>query len=348
MKIAFVINDIQTEKHNYTTPNLAQRAQEMGHEVYMLGVGDLAYTSVGHMSAHAKSPTKKKYDSTEDFMEDLKSSKTVRINSNELDVLFLRNNPADEIGVREWAQNPAYIFGQIAMKDGVIVVNHPDTLAKAINKMYFQHFPEVLRPKTVITRDVAEIEDFYQSQKQKIILKPLQGSGGTNVFLVDKNSHHNMAQIVEAISRDGYVIAQEYLKEASKGDTRLFLINGEPFCVEGDKYAAIRRVSASKEVRSNISAGGKPAKAEVTEQMLEMADILRPKLIQDGMFLVGIDIVGSKLMEINVFSPGGLNMMSSVYKTDFLTPVIEALERKVKYREIYGKGTLDNFRLATL
>lgn len=347
MKLAFVINDLATERHKYTTPNLAMRAHEMGHEVYLFGVGDLAYTSAGHMSAHAKSPSKEKYDSSEDFLEDLKSSKTVRVDSKALDVLFLRNNPADEIGVREWAQNPAYIFGQIAMKDGVIVVNHPDTLARAINKMYFQHFPEVLRPKTVITRDVEEIEEFYQQQKKKIILKPLQGSGGTNVFLVDKNSHHNMAQIVEAISRDGYVIAQEYLKEASKGDTRLFLMNGEPLCIDG-KYAAIRRVNAEKEVRSNISAGGKPAKAEVTEQMLEMADVLRPKLIQDGMFLVGIDIVGNKLMEINVFSPGGLNMMSANYKVDFLSPVIEALERKVKYRDIYGNGTLDNFRLATL
>ena len=176
----------------------------------------------------------------------------------------------------------------------------------------------------------------------------MQGSGGTNVFLVDKDSHHNLSQIVEAISRDGYVIAQEYLPAAKHGDTRLFLMNGEPMCIGDNKYAALKRVKKSEDVRSNISAGGKPAKAHVDEQMLEIADVLRPKLIQDGMFLVGIDVVGDKLMEINVFSPGGLNLMSQMYDADFLSPVIHAIERKVHYRNIYGGGAIDNVRLATL
>jgi glutathione synthase len=264
-----------------------------------------------------------------------------------LDILFLRNNPADEIGIRDWAQNAAYIFGQIAVNDHTIVVNHPESLSNAINKMYFQHFPEILRPKTIITRDQKEIEDFYKSNDNKMILKPLQGSGGTNVFFVDKDSAQNLAQIIEAISRDGYIIAQEYLPAAKKGDVRLFLMNGEPLCVDG-KYAAIKRLNKSGEVRSNISAGGRPAKVEVDATMLDMAEVLRPKLVQDGMFLVGIDVVGDKLMEINVFSPGGLNMMCEAYETDFLTPVIKALERKLRYHNIYGGGTLQNIRLGSL
>ncbi len=347
MKIGFIINDIETENTNYTTPNLALKAHQMGHDIYMIGVGNLAYTSKGHMLAHSKSPGDKKYKSSKSFMKDIKDSKTTPISSKNLDVLMLRNNPADEIGHREWAQNAAYIFGQIAVNDHVIVLNHPASLSNAINKMYFQHFPEILRPKTVITRDEKEIVDFYGENNKKIILKPLQGSGGSNVFLVDEDSDQNLSQIIEAIARDGYIIAQEYLEAAKDGDTRMFLINGEPLEVDG-KYAAIRRVNTSGDVRSNISAGGRPKKAQITEEMLEMAEVLRPKLIQDGMFIVGIDVVGDKLMEINVFSPGGLNMMSRNYKTDFLTPVIEAIERKVNYRNIYGGGSIDNIRLATL
>ena len=260
--------------------------------------------------------------------------------------MFLRNNPADEIGKRDWAQNAAYIFGQVAESKGVIVINHPRTLSDAINKMYFQHFPELLRPKTIITRDVNEIKEFFQEQKGKIILKPLQGSGGTNVFLVTKDTQKNMTQIIEAISRDGFVIAQEYLPEASKGDTRLFLMNGVPLCVNG-KFAAIRRVNENDDIRSNVHAGGRPKPAKITEKTLEMVDALRPKLIHDGMFLVGADIVGDKLMEINVFSPGGLNMMSDNYKEDFLGAVIEAIEHKVKYKQTYN-GLLNNQDLACL
>ncbi|MDX1462569.1 MAG: ATP-grasp domain-containing protein [Marinirhabdus sp.] len=212
--------------------------------------------------------------------------------------------------------------------------------------MYFQHFPEILRPETIVTRDEKEIREFFKKQKQKMILKPLKGSGGTNVFMLDKKNEHNLSQTIEAICRDGYVIAQEYLPAATKGDTRLILMNGEPLQVDGE-YAVIQRVNAEGDIRSNIHAGGKPDKVKITDQMLELAEIVRPKLVQDGMFLVGIDIVGDKLMEINVFSPGGLNMMGRAYERDFAAEVIIALERKIAYRKTYG-GYLENKMLATL
>lgn len=348
MNIAFLINDLETEASNYTTPNLALKAYERGHKVFLFGVGDLAYTVEGHMSAHAKKIADKEYASADQLLKDLRAAESVRVSSVDLDVLFLRNNPAEDMGKRNWAQNAAYIFGQIAVKDNVIVLNHPDSLSNAINKMYFQHFPEVLRPKTIITRQREEIAEFYKAQNEKIILKPLKGSGGKNVFLVDENSEHNLPQIVEAINRDGYIIAQEYLPDAPKGDIRFFLMNGDPLRLDSGEYAAIRRVNYSDSVRSNISAGGQPEKVEVDDRLLKLAEILRPKLVQDGMFLVGIDVVGDKLMEINVFSPGGLNMMEECFGLDFMTQVIKALEQKVRYRDIYGSGGLDNIRLATL
>src|SRR5690606_33133526 len=239
------------------------------------------------------------------------------------------------------------IFGEIAMRNGVIVLNHPSSLAGAVNKMYFQHFPEIIRPKTIITRDHNEIKEFFKEQKNKMILKPLQGSGGTNVFMMDKKNEHNLSQTIDAICRDGFVIAQEYLTEATNGDTRLFLMNGEPLRSADGKYALMQRVNASGDIRSNIHAGGRPESVKMTDEIFKLAEIVRPKLVQDGMFLVGIDIVGNKLMEINVFSPGGLNVIGQMYDADFATPVIEAIERKVYYKSLYS-DYLFNSRLATL
>lgn len=346
MKIAFIINDIKTEKANFTTIFLALTAHKRGHKVYILGVGDLGYSSDGHMVAQAKSVPDQSYKTNETFFKALEKSDPVKISSEDLDVLYLRNDPSEDINGRNWAQNAPYIFGQIAMRDGVIVLNHPASLSGAINKMYFQHFPEILRPKTIITRDRKEIEEFFEEQKQRIILKPLQGSGGKNVFIVDKNSKGNLNQIIEAISNDGFIIAQEYLPQAKDGDTRFFLMNGLPLEVNG-KYAAMKRVNNKGDIRSNIHAGGVGGKADVDQQMLDLVQILKPKLVQDGMFLVGVDIVGDKLMEINVFSPGALNMISGMYDVDFGAAVIKAIENKVMYKKIYGQY-VDNITLATI
>lgn len=346
MKIAFIINDHKTEKPNYTTPALGFAAYKRDHDVYFIGIGELAYASDGHFSARCKTTKGKNFKSQETYFKAVQKEEFSKITSEELDVLFLRNDPSDEINDRDWAQNAAFIFGGIAMNDKVLVINHPSSLAGAVNKMYFQHFPEVLRPKTIISRDQAEIREFFNEQNQKMILKPLQGSGGKNVFMMDKKNEHNLTQTIDAICRDGFVIAQEYLPEAKNGDTRLFLMNGEPLQVNG-QYAMMQRVNASGDIRSNIHAGGKPTKVKMTDKILELAEIVRPKLVQDGMFLVGIDIVGDKLMEINVFSPGGLNVMGQMYDVDFSTEVIKSIERKVIYKNLYS-NYLFNSRLATL
>jgi len=346
MKIAFIINDHTTEHPNFTTPALGFAAYKRDHEVFFIGVGELAYASDGHLLARCKTISGKNFKTTETFFKALQKEEFTRITSQELDVLFLRNDPSDEINERDWAQNAAFVFGEIATQDKVLVVNHPSSLAGAVNKMYFQHFPEIIRPKTIITRDHLEIKEFFKEQKQKMILKPLQGSGGKNVFMMDKKNEHNLTQTIDAICRDGFVIAQEYLPEAKNGDTRLFLMNGEPLQVDG-QYAIMQRVNAKGDIRSNIHAGGKPAKVKMTDQILELAEIVRPKLVQDGMFLVGIDIVGDKLMEINVFSPGGLSVMRNMYQIDFSTEIIKSLERKVRYKNMY-KNYLFNSRLAML
>lgn len=346
MNIAFIINDIETERASYTTIFLALTAHKRGHKVFVFGVGDLGYSAEGHMVARAKTVGDRNYQTNETFFRAMKESEGVKISSEDLDVLYLRNDPSDEINTRNWAQNAAFIFGQIAVRDGVIVLNDPVSLSDAINKMYFQHFPEILRPKTIITREPKDIREFFEEQKQKIILKPLQGSGGKNVFIVDKQSKENLNQIIEAISVDGFIIAQEYLPKAKEGDTRFFLMNGVPLQKNG-VCAAVKRVNQSGDIRNNIHAGGKGVKANVDEEMMSLVDILKPKLVQDGMFLVGVDIVGNKLMEVNVFSPGALNMISKMHDINFAEVIIEAIEKKVVYKQIY-RGYVDNITLATL
>jgi glutathione synthase len=348
MRIGFVVNDIMTEEVTYTTIRLAMEAINQGHEAWLMGVGDLAYDSDEKVRARARTVQIKHYKSNETFLNDLKGKKArfERITVDDLDILMLRNDPAADAIQRPWAQSAGIIFGRIAMRHGVVVLNDPNGLSKAMNKMYFQTFPEEVRPRTIITRDRDEIKQFAKEQGDTIVLKPLQGSGGQSVFMVRTDDLPNLNQMIDAISRDGYVIAQEYLPAAAEGDTRLFLMNGSPLRYKG-KYAAFRRIRSGEDMRSNLHAGGKMRAATIDDTALRVADIVRPKLVQDGMFLVGLDIVGDKLMEINVFSPGGLGSAQKFEGVAFTQAVIQALERKVRMMGYYRRN-FDNLEMATL
>ncbi len=214
--------------------------------------------------------------------------------------------------------------------------------------MYLQYFPSAVRPRTIISKDPSDIKDFIYQEGGEAVLKPLSGSGGHNVFLIHNEEKANINQIIEAISVEGYVIAQEYLPLAVNGDTRMFLLNGNPLTFH-NKLAIMQRYRkrGDEDMRSNISAGAMTKKATLTPEMLQIVEIIRPKLVQDGMFFVGLDIVGDKLMEINVFSPGGLHECDYFEKAKFCTEVIHALERKVEYMHHYKKE-FNNTEIAIL
>jgi len=346
MKLGFVVNRISTEQPGYTTTRLAMTATRMGHEVWVIGVDDFAHDPDGSVTARARTAPAKNYRSLKAYLENIQSDEAAqRIVVDDLDVLMMRNDPAEDVAERPWAVTSGVLFGQLAMSRGVLVVNDPTSLADAVNKTYFQHFPEEVRPRTMISRDPAAINEFIEEMKGSAVLKPLQGSGGAGVFLVSAKESPNLNQMIEALSRDGYIVVQEYLAAGKDGDTRLFVMNGQPLERDG-QYAAFRRVNESSDMRSNMHAGGQAHAAKVTDEMLHMVDVVRPKLLDDGMFLVGLDIVGNKLMEVNVFSPGGLGSSEQLYEVDFTQPVIEALERKVELRGSYPN--LGNARLATL
>lgn len=348
MRIAFAVNDLKTEEAGFTTTRLAMTAVNMGHRSYTFGVGDFVYAADGSIHARARTVLGKSYKSPEKFLKELQSDDNgaESISLDEINVLVLRNDPSADATERPWAQSAGILFGQLVARRGIMVLNDPEHLAHAINKTYFQHFPEEVRPKTCISRHADEIKRFIEQQHDRVVIKPLQGSGGKNVFLIGEDERANLNQMIDAVVRDGYCVAQEYLPAATEGDVRLFVMNGRPLMRDG-KYAAFRRVNKSGDARSNMHSGGESEPVEITDDMLRLVEIVRPKLINDGMFLVGLDIVEDKLIEINVFSPGGLGSSSEFAGVDFFQVVIADLERKVQHRQYYG-ARMTNVELATL
>jgi glutathione synthase len=348
MKLGFVVNSISSEEAAFTTTRLALTATNMGHKIYLLGVADFIYEPDGSIHACAREVQGTSYESHETFLDEMQSpeAEAVRIKVDDLDVLLLRNDPSDDAVERPWAQTSGILFGQLAAARGVLVLNDPVNLANALNKTYFQHFPEQVRPKTCISRDADEIKKFIANQNDKTVIKPLQGSGGQSVFLVGEDEKANLNQMIEAVTRDGYCIAQEYLPAAVEGDVRLFVMNGRPLMHDG-KFAAFRRVNRTGDMRSNMHSGGESEAVEIDDDALRLVEMVGPKLIADGMFLVGLDIVKDKLMEINVFTPGGLGSAQQATGVDFTEIVIADLERKVRGKKYYGRN-ISNAQMATM
>lgn len=330
MKIAFLINQTHKEEAYFTTTWMALHALRRGHIIMYIGLSDFVYVDDTHIDAHVRQihPEVTVLDN-EDLLEKLKKQQKERISMLDVDVLWLRFDPVMDMLNRPWAPAMGLQFAQLLKKLGRFVINDPDELIQASNKLYLENFPREIRPKTVVTRNYGDILDFMNIQNDKIILKPLKGSGGKNVFMISPNELHNLKQTVEVIARDGYVIGQEYLPEATKGDMRFFLLDGEPIVING-KYAALQRVQPEGEIRSNIHQGAKAEVANVTEDTLALVKKVSAKLRSDGMYVVGLDIVGDKIMEINVFSPGALSAASSLNEVDYIAYLIQDLEEKAK------------------
>ncbi|WP_072396274.1 glutathione synthetase [Hyphomicrobium sp. CS1GBMeth3] len=333
MHIAFFVNGLQSEYPRYTTTALAMNARERGHDVCYVTPDDFILRPDDGMSIKAVVPRKKKFANGEGWIAELQADdvpvKTFDIT--DVDILMLRNDPSLDAIERPWAAQAGIVFGQFAVEKGVIVLNDPAGLAQAQNKLYFQKFPSDVRTITLISKDATEIKAFVSKQESKVIVKPLQGSGGKNVFMIKSIKDENFNQIIESLAEEGYIIVQSYLSEAKHGDIRLFLMNGRPLEIDG-KYAAVRRVPSGDDIRSNMHAKGVAEKVTITADHLRVAELVRPKLLHDGMFLVGLDIVGDKLLEINVFSPGALMSASDTQGVAFADPIIQSMERKVEVR----------------
>jgi glutathione synthase len=344
MKLVILVNGLDTELETFTTTHLALAAVKRGHEVWYAEVEGFLYEPTGRLSARCyRAPENNR--TVARFFQALSSVEAETVELNAGDVLFLRNNPADDAVNRPWAQTVGLTFGCVAKRLGLLVLNDPDGLMQAMSKIYVQSLPERVRPETLIARDVDALRAFVK-ERGAAVIKPIGGSGGQGVFVVKNASDPNFNVIVEAVLEYGYAVAQEYLPAAAGGDIRLFMLNGRPFEVDG-KYAAIHRFSVNGDARSNMSAGGKAKRAIITDEVLEIAELVRPKLVEDGLFLVGLDIAGGRVLEVNVFSPGGLMTAAAFGKVDFCAAIIAAIEDKLTAVERYDQR-FDNRVIATL
>ncbi len=349
MRIGIIVNDLFSENAGYATTHLAMAATNMGHEVWYIDVAAFALRPDDHTYAHAHRVPARRHRSGQAFLNDVwkqARNNSTEIDLHELDVLLPRNDPSVDALSRPWARNAAINFSRLAMRAGVLVLNDPDGLELGMTKLYMEFFPRAIRPRTLVTRDKSEAKDFIAAEGGYAVLKPLSGSGGRNVFLVQPYDTPNINQMLEAVARDDYFIVQEYLRDAIHGDTRLFMMNGRPLMVKG-KVAALRRHrrTGDADMRSNLTAGASPARARVDAAMLAVAEQTGPRLRQDGIFLAGLDIVDGKIMEINVQSPGGLPCAEKFEGVPFTAEIIHAIERKVVYRQAHPDG-LDNAGLA--
>jgi glutathione synthase len=325
--MAFLVNRVDTEIDEYATTRLAKTASLMGHEVWYVGLGDLRIGEPdGEIGAHAHPGVAREADTLTAYTDRVKESSTEHIRVDELDALFLRNDSVEDLQDRPWASSMGTVFGQLLAARGVTVVNDPTVLLRAGTKVYLDEFPAEVRPRSLMTRNEEDVREFISSMG-RVIIKPLCGAKGRNVFLVAGEDDPNLSQMMEAVLEDGYIYAQGYVEGADKGDMRIFLLDGELIELDGH-VSAFRRVPEGNDPRANISTGGKMCPGDITEKQREVVKTMRDKLVHDGMFFVGIDVIGDKVVEINAESPGGLQAIEHLYEIDVCPVVIDALQRR--------------------
>jgi glutathione synthase len=200
------------------------------------------------------------------------------------------------------------------------VVNDPRGLREANEKLYIFNFPDVVAP-TCVTRSQATLYQFLQAMGGEMIVKPLDACGGSGVFHV-RSDDRNSRSILEMISDDGkrLVMAQKYLPEVRQGDKRILLLDGEPI-------GAVLRVPRDDETRGNLHVGGTATKTALTAREQEICDLIGPRLREDGLGFVGIDVIGGWLTEVNVTSPTGVQEINRLDDAKLETRIVDWLER---------------------
>ena len=250
------------------------------------------------------------------------------------DAIFMRAEPP---------LDPLMLNFLDSVKDDVFIVNSVQGMRVANNKLYTAVFEDPNNEIIPVTH-VSKNKDYLiqmieESNSDQMILKPLNGFGGSGVILIEKSAMGNINSLLDFyISKtDGssdYVILQEYIEGADKGDVRILLLNGLPI-------GAMKRVPGDKDHRSNVSAGGSVQKHKLTAQEKLLCKKIGPKLVKDGLYFVGIDVIGGKLVEVNVMSPGGITYINKVYKLKLQEKVIDFLESKVLEKNAAFKRMTD-------
>ena len=212
-------------------------------------------------------------------------------NLKNMDIIFIRQDPPFDMSYITSTYLLEYIENEVK------IINRPSQIRNSPEKLFLNKWNH-LTPKTLITRNNKEIFSFREKY-QDIIIKPLYGNGGSGVFYVKKDdkNFNSLIEMFLKIESEPFII-QEYLPEITQGDKRVILFNGEP-------VGAINRIPGDFDMRANLHVGGEAIKTSLSKKDVEICETIGPSLKEKGLFLVGIDIIGGKLTEINVTSPTG-------------------------------------------
>ena len=322
MKVGIVMDPIETVKtYKDTSFRLALEAQARDHELLYMEMGDL-YIDGGDPKAHVRPLTVR--DKATDFYT---LSEGYDIHLGDLDLILMRKDPPFDL---EFVYATHIL--ELAEKAGAVVANRPQSLRDCSEKLFTAWFPDTISA-TIVTRSAARIREFHQTHKD-IILKPLDGMGGASIFRV-KEDGNNLGVVIETLTEHGqtYAMVQEFLPAIKDGDKRILIINGEPV-----PYA-LARVPSAGETRGNLAAGGTGRSQPLSDSDWALARRIGPTLKEKGLYLVGLDVIGDRITEINVTSPTCMREIENHYDINIAAQLFAELESAVSTRKSAGQAS---------
>jgi len=314
VKLGFIIDPIyQLDPGHDTSVALMEAAQALGNEVWvtqanLLSVVDSkAWAVIERLQLKPVQLVEGRWVASEPWY---KLSDRSFEPLETMDAVFMRTDPPVTVPYLY----ATYILDYIN-QDKTLVINNPQGVRAANEKMYALQFTQVI-PETIVSADKQFIRQFVES-KGAAILKPLGNKAGEGILFMSPDDR-NFNSIVELSTLQGRVpvMVQTYLSAAKEGDKRIILLNGEPI-------GALNRISTGSEFRNNMAAGGTVAKTEITQQEHIICTQLAQTLRKDGLFFVGIDVIGGYLTEINVTSPTGIREIDRLEGTRLGEQVIQ-------------------------
>ncbi len=323
MKLAFLVNQPRKLERKQTTTALIQRAAALGHETWVVGVGALSLAEPGRVRAAGF-----RIEPDTDVPNGLSTVEPLDLEA--VDAVLIRTNPARTVEVRRrWAHTFALELLERVEERGVAVINRPVGLRRLGGKPGAMLLDPSIRPRTLVTRDRRRFRAFVK-REGRVVVKPSQGTHGGGVFILEPDDP-NLDTAFAQLRGDGMVVCQNWLPEATDGDVRLFLVDGEAFTV-GGHVAAVRRRPQRGELRSNVHLGAIPEPVELDDTLRDIAEKAGPTLVRLGVRVAGLDCIGSNVVEINAYSPGGLGDCAKFYGLDFTGPLLERLLAGVSER----------------
>ncbi len=317
MKFAFIIDPLsKLDPGHDTSVALMEAAQELGHEVWatqaekLSVVNSQAWALLEEVKLTPVELVEGRWLVSEDWYT---SGGGVWRSLQEMDAVFMRTDPPVTVPYLY----ATYILDYIN-PEKTLVINSPSGIRAANEKMYALQFKDVI-PETIVSQDKAVIRKFVED-KGAAVLKPLGGKAGEGILFLEPGDR-NFNSLIEVSTKQGRepVMVQTYLPEAKEGDKRIILLNGEPI-------GAVNRIPTGNEFRGNMAVGGRVAVTEITPQEQKICATVGPKLRQDGLYFVGIDVIGGYLTEVNVTSPTGIREIDRLNNVHLAKQVIEWVE----------------------